>query len=54
MILRPLLLIFGIALVVVGALSCVIRLTADGWAALALLGFLIVLLTNRSDGPFPA
>ena len=51
---RTFTLVLGIALTLVGVTSCAIRLTADGWAALALLGFLIVIVTNRWDGPFRA
>lgn len=48
---RTFVLFFGIALVLTGALSCVIRLTTDGWAALALLGLLLAILANRWDDP---
>lgn len=46
---RSLVLILGVVLVLAGATSCIIRLVADGWAALALLGLLLVILTNRWD-----
>ncbi|MCJ1709289.1 hypothetical protein [Microbacterium sp. VKM Ac-2923] len=46
---RSLILVLGVFLVMFGSTYCVLRLTADGWAAIALLGLILVILANRWD-----